>query len=86
MEENLGADSLSISLLSSTDLTETSRMVYIEVLESPSIDDEEIMDVHNEPSWMDPILVYLRDDKLTQDKTQAQRIAYKATGYTLMGW
>lgn len=58
--------------------------MYTEVLETPSINDEEVMDVHNKPSWMDPMLIYLKDGKLPQDKAQAQSIAYKATRYTLI--
>ena len=35
------------------------------------------------PSWMDPIIAYLKDDQLPEDKTEAHKIRLKATRFWL---
>ena len=36
------------------------------------------------PSWMDPILNYLRDGSLPPDRKEARSIIYKAVNYTII--
>uniref|UniRef100_A0A2N9F3W1 Uncharacterized protein n=1 Tax=Fagus sylvatica TaxID=28930 RepID=A0A2N9F3W1_FAGSY len=56
------------------------RTVCIETLERPSFQNQEISvcSINIRPSWMDPILSYLRDNKLPEDKKEAKMIKQKA--------
>uniref|UniRef100_A0A2N9HKP3 Uncharacterized protein n=1 Tax=Fagus sylvatica TaxID=28930 RepID=A0A2N9HKP3_FAGSY len=56
------------------------RTVCIETLEQPSFQDQEasVCSVNVRPSWMDPILGYIRDNKLPEDKKEARMIKQKA--------
>lgn len=81
-EQNAKADSL--SRLASADLMGAPQIVYMEILKNPSIKDEGVMDLYDQPSWMDPILVYLRDDKSPQDKAQARSIVAKVAKYAII--
>ena len=35
-------------------------------------------------SWMDPIMDYLRNSKVLEDKSQARKLRIKATKYTML--
>jgi ribonuclease HI len=56
------------------------RTVCIETLEQPSFQDQEVSvcSVNVRPSWMDPILGYIRENKLPEDKKEARMIKQKA--------
>jgi ribonuclease HI len=56
------------------------RTVCIETLDQPSFQNQEasVSSVSTQPSWMDPILSYLRDNKLPEDKKEAKMIKQKA--------
>ena len=61
------------------------KSVPLEVRTSPSIGEEvEVMRVSTEESWMDPILVYIRDSILPEDKRQARKLKCRAVRYTLL--
>jgi hypothetical protein len=79
-EENQKADAL--SRLSDTD-HQLPRKIKVEMLESRSIDgDEEMVDcVTHSPSWMDPIIEYLRDGTLTADKDATRKLIRQAAWY-----
>uniref|UniRef100_A0A2N9GLJ3 Uncharacterized protein n=1 Tax=Fagus sylvatica TaxID=28930 RepID=A0A2N9GLJ3_FAGSY len=59
------------------------RTVCIETLDQPSFQDQEVSvySVSSQPSWMDPILSYLKDNKLPEDKKEAKMIKRKAPRY-----
>ncbi|XP_077249166.1 uncharacterized protein LOC143888607 [Tasmannia lanceolata] len=59
-----------LSKLAASDVTD-SWTVYIEILKRPRIDREEVLEIEFEPSWMDPILKYLRDGTLPDDRKEA---------------
>ena len=40
----------------------------------PSIDLPEIQQVEGEENWMTPILLYLKDGRLLEDKDEARRL------------
>jgi ribonuclease HI len=56
------------------------RTVCIETLEQPSFQDQEVSvcSVNVRPSWMDPLLGYIRDNRLPEDKKEARMIKQKA--------
>ncbi|XP_057482002.1 uncharacterized protein LOC130768918 [Actinidia eriantha] len=63
---------------------EISRTVAVDIISAPSIEDmQESVMVNTElgPSWMDPIVNYLRTDKLPNDKREAHRIRIKAARF-----
>ncbi|KAL5583558.1 hypothetical protein UlMin_016000 [Ulmus minor] len=54
----------------------------IEVLESPSIDKpEQVGSIIARPCWMDPIISFLRDETLPEDKFEARRLRYRSACY-----
>ena len=56
------------------------RTVSIETLDQPSVSDQEVpvCSISNRSSWMDPILSYLKDNKLPEDRKEAKVIKQKA--------
>ncbi|XP_077239804.1 uncharacterized protein LOC143880713 [Tasmannia lanceolata] len=59
--------------------------VYTEILSRPSIEREEIPQIEEEPSWMDPIIQYLKYDALPPDRKEARRLIAKAAHYIFDG-
>ena len=62
------------------------RSIEVESLERPSIElhpSREVLCIDLGPSWMDPIIAYLKDDRLPEDKNEARRIKLKATWFWL---
>ncbi|XP_024036827.1 uncharacterized protein LOC112096866 [Citrus clementina] len=61
------------------------KSVLLEVRTSPSIGEEaEVMRVSTEKSWMDPILSYIREDILPEDRKQVRKLKCRAARYTLL--
>ena len=61
------------------------KSVPLKVRTSQSIGEEvEVMRVSTEKSWMDPILSYIRDVILPEDRKQARKLKSRATRYTLL--
>ena len=56
------------------------RIVCIETLDQPSFQNQEVSvcSISSQPSWMDPILSYLKNNKLSEDKKDAKMIKHKA--------
>ena len=42
-----------------------------------------MMELEQVPSWMDPIIAYLKNDKLHENKTKTQILKLKATRYVI---
>ncbi|XP_077215755.1 uncharacterized protein LOC143850385 [Tasmannia lanceolata] len=59
--------------------------VYTEVLSRLSIERDEVAQITPEPSWMDPIVQYLKDDTLPKNRKEAQKITAKSALYVLKG-
>uniref|UniRef100_A0A2N9GJR4 RNase H type-1 domain-containing protein n=1 Tax=Fagus sylvatica TaxID=28930 RepID=A0A2N9GJR4_FAGSY len=57
--------------------------VCIEMLDQPSFQNHEVSvcSISDQPSWMDPILSYLQNNKLPKDKKEAKMIKRKAPRY-----
>ena len=49
-----------------------------------SIDLQEIQQVKGEENWMTPIVIYLKDGRLLEDKDKAKKLRIKATKYVLI--
>ena len=80
-EHNSHADIL--AKLATTLESNIQRTVCIETLDRPSFQSQEesVCSISNQPSWMDPILSYLKDNKLPKDKKEANMIKRKAPKY-----
>ena len=69
--KNVNADVL--AKLASMKDAELLNTVSVEFLAEPSIKwQPEVMVLAKEPSWMDPTVVYLRNNKLPEGKTEAR--------------
>ena len=58
----------------------------MEDLHRPSVVKAELMHVHSVrawPSWMDPIILFLREDILSEEKSEANKIRRKASRFWL---
>ncbi|GLT99691.1 hypothetical protein SLE2022_171140 [Rubroshorea leprosula] len=77
--ENEHANSL---LKLASDSSKGGRSVYVEVLNEPSIQKSEMMEVNIDPktpSWTDPIKAYLRDGIVPNDKQEEMKLRRKAS-------
>ena len=50
----------------------------------PSIDLPEVQQIGGEENWMTPIVVYLKDGRLLEDKDEARKLRIRATKYVLI--
>ncbi|XXG82190.1 hypothetical protein AAC387_Pa10g0189 [Persea americana] len=83
-ESNSHADALA-SLASAVEAG-NKRTVEVETLQEPSIElqrPRQLMYVDLGPSWMDPVIAYLKNNQLSEDKTEAHKIRLKATWFWL---
>ena len=80
---NAHADSLAMLATSSTQ--NLSRVILVEDLYKPSRTGEtvQINQVRAGPSWMDSIIRFLKNDILTEEKIEANKIRRNATSYWL---
>ncbi|XP_077250263.1 uncharacterized protein LOC143889792 [Tasmannia lanceolata] len=60
-------------------------IVLTEILLHPSIDEVQVLKIPPRPNWMDPIMWYLKDGILPEDKLEARRLTAKAAHYVLHG-
>ena len=49
-----------------------------------NIDLSEIQQVEGKENWMTPIVIYLKDGRLSEDKDEARRLRIKAAKYVLI--
>ncbi|CAL9007762.1 unnamed protein product, partial [Prunus brigantina] len=84
--ENAHADALA-SLGSALD-TQFRRSIPVEHLDQPSIEEAkqpDLMQIDEDPSWQDPIIDYLVNENLPEDKSEARKIKQKAARYYMRG-
>ncbi|GKV12463.1 hypothetical protein SLEP1_g23603 [Rubroshorea leprosula] len=82
--ENEQADSLSKF---ASDGNQSSRSIFVEILDEPSFFKPRVMKVSTDPSsssWTDPIISFLRDGTVPTDKQEEMRLRKKASRYTLV--
>ncbi|KAI5343618.1 hypothetical protein L3X38_011494 [Prunus dulcis] len=80
--KNADADELA-SLGSALD-TQFRCSIPVEHLDQPSIEDIEqldLMQIDEDPSWQDPIIHYLANENLPEDKSEARKIKQNAARY-----
>lgn len=83
-DSNSVADALA-RIASSLDL-DTPESIPIWFIETPSISPiKQAMNVTESDSWMTPIIQYLRDETLPDDKVEARTLRTRSACYTLIG-
>nr|GEW62819.1 reverse transcriptase domain-containing protein [Tanacetum cinerariifolium] len=82
--KNKKADAL--SKIASTSFAHLSKQVLVEVLKDKSIKEKEVATVVEEdrPTWMTPIVEYLKEGTLSSDKKEARKLRIKARQYELI--
>ncbi|GJS69193.1 reverse transcriptase domain-containing protein [Tanacetum coccineum] len=82
--KNKKADAL--SKIASTSFAHLSKQVLVEILNEKSINGKEVAAVveEEEPTWMTPIVEYLRDGILPEDSKDASKLRIKARQYELL--
>ncbi|GJW71016.1 reverse transcriptase domain-containing protein [Tanacetum coccineum] len=76
--KNKKADAL--SKIASTSFAQLSKLVLVEIIKEKSIKEKEVTTVVKEdgPTWMTPIIEYLKDGTLPDDKKEASKLHIKA--------
>ena len=81
-KENAPADSLPHLATSSVNLL---GRISIEYLDRSSIDEpEEVQQLSQEPSWIDPIRKYLAEGILPENSAEAKKLRWKASQYVIL--
>ncbi|GJX13929.1 reverse transcriptase domain-containing protein [Tanacetum coccineum] len=82
--KNKKADAL--SKIASTSFIHLSKQVLVDVLQEKSIQEKEVTTMVEEvgPTWMTPIMEYLKDGTLPGDRNEASKLRIKARQYELM--
>ena len=81
---NTRADSL--ATLSTSSAQCLPQVILVEDLYKPSVAKREMIHVHNVrvgPSWMDPLVLFLKEDILPEEKSEANKIQRKASRFWL---
>ena len=78
-EENMKANALAKAASIDGSVDE-----YDEVQYMPSIDLPEVQQIEREENWMTPIMAYLKDGRLLEDKDKARNLRIKAARYVLI--
>ncbi|GJX54841.1 reverse transcriptase domain-containing protein [Tanacetum coccineum] len=75
-----------LSKIASTSFAHLSKHVLVEVLKEKSIQERKVATVVEEegPTWMTPIIEYLRDETLPNDRKEASKLRIKAKQYELL--
>ncbi|GJR22846.1 hypothetical protein Tco_0971373 [Tanacetum coccineum] len=81
--KNKKADAL--SKIPPTSFAHLSKQVLVKILKEKSIQEKEVTAVVDEegPTWMTPILEYLKDETLPDDRKKASKLRIKARQYEL---
>ncbi|XP_074326812.1 uncharacterized protein LOC141664756 [Apium graveolens] len=82
-EENQWADSL--AKLASSNLPTNLSPTYVDVLETPSIDEVSVNQIQARLDWRQPFLEYIIDNKLPEHKTESRTLIFKARNYCVVG-
>ena len=78
-EENMEADALVKAASTGEPMDEFDKVQYM-----PSIDLPEVYQIGGEENWMTPIVIYLKDGKLSKDKDKARKLRIRVVKYVLI--
>ena len=82
--QSKNANAYALAKLASMRDAELLDAVSVEFLLEPSIKQQpEIMDLKQEPSWMHPIIAYLKNDELPKNKTKSRVLRLKVARYVI---
>lgn len=75
-----------LSKLAILEYADLQKMTYLEVLDKPSIEEEpaSILQANFEPSWIDPFVDYVHDEKLSEDRREAWSL--RISPHTIFFW
>lgn len=82
LAKNAEADFLA-RLASSNDYTMTSEL-YIEIREQPSTKGKQVLKIKEQDEWMNPIVRYLKEGWLPEDKTEARKIQIRVACFVII--
>ncbi|XP_074350002.1 uncharacterized protein LOC141689556 [Apium graveolens] len=82
-EQNEGADEL--AKLGSRREATLLGVVPLDIQRLPSVPEHEVISLSNDlgPTWITPILAYIKEGLLPDEKNEARRIRYKASRYVI---
>nr|GEY42825.1 reverse transcriptase domain-containing protein [Tanacetum cinerariifolium] len=82
--KNKKADAM--SKIASTIFTHLSKRVLVEILKEKSIQEKDVTTVveKDRPTWMTPIMEYLKEGTLPSDRKEARKLRIKARRYELL--
>ncbi|GKB75750.1 reverse transcriptase domain-containing protein, partial [Tanacetum coccineum] len=77
---------VALSKIASTNFAHLSKQVLVEILKKKSIQEEKVATVVEEegPTWMTPIMEYLKNGTLPDDRKEASKLRIKARQYELL--
>ena len=78
-EKNLEADTLAKEASANEAMDKFNEIQFM-----PSIDFLEVQQIENEGNWMTPIVTYLKDRRLPEEKDEAKKVRVKSARYVLM--
>ena len=78
-KENIEANALAKAALAEEAMVEYDKVQYMS-----SIDIPEVQQIEGEENWITPIVVYLKDGRLLEDKNEARKLRIKAAKYVLI--
>ena len=78
-EENMEADALAKVALAGEARDEFDKVQYM-----PSIDLPEAQQIDERENWMTPIVIYLKDERLLDDKDETRKLRIKVAKYVLI--
>ena len=78
-EENVEVDTIAKEASTNESMDESDEVQYM-----PSIDISEVQQVDNRGNWMTPIISYLKDGRLSEEKDEARKLRVRSVRYVLM--
>ena len=78
-EENVEADILANEVSTNEAVDELDAVQYM-----PSIDLPEVLQIEGDENWMIPIVTYLKDGRLPEEKDEARKLKVKSARYVLI--
>ena len=79
IEENMEANGLAKAASAGGAMDKCDRVQYM-----LSIDILEVQQIGGEENWMTPIVLYLKDERLPEDKEEAKKLRIRAAKYVII--